>query len=82
MFMHINKVKTFAGYAWAVVSEVVRYDKEGKKYTELLPVEYSTESTMPLGSKVKNHHVAVFPYTEDGLEKAREVRKNLSKKSK
>lgn len=81
--MHINKVKTFEGYAWAVVSEVKRHKKvDGKDvvYTELLPVEYSTESTLPLGGKIKNQHVAVFPYTPEGLEKAREIRKNLSKK--
>lgn len=80
--LHINKVKTFHGVKWAVVGEVTRYKKEGDKcvkFTELLPVEYSTESTLPLGGKMKNQHVAVFPYTPEGLVKAKELRKNLSR---
>lgn len=72
--MTIEIVNTFYGKKYAVVSPFkstsTTKDAQGNYPTKVenLAVEYNN------GSRVE---VAVFPFTQEGLEKAREVKSNL-----
>lgn len=73
--VHINKIKTLNGYRYAVVApfKSTTKDKDGNMVnaTTELVVDYKVgENILP----------AIFPYSPDGLEKAKEVQK-LFKKS-
>ena len=74
--VHIRTVKTFSGEKkYAVVDKFksITQDKEGNIVTkeEFLPVDYK------VGKRVES---AVFPYTEEGLKKAKEIQKIFNKK--
>lgn len=79
--VHINKVKLFNGeLRYAVVEpfthSTVELDSRGNEEwvtkTEELPVEYK------VGDYI---YSAVFPLTEEGLTKAKEIQKLFNKKS-
>ena len=76
--VHIRKIKTLHGLRYAVVaphkSSTTKLDKNGKQIpvtkTEFLAVEYkSGDNVFP----------AIFPVTDDGLQKAKEVQKLFKK---
>lgn len=72
--LHIKKIKTWYGVRYAVVEPFTSYTVVEKKTIKTVadyPIEYKTSNGLA---------VAVFPLTEEGLAKAKEVR-NLFKKS-
>lgn len=73
--VHIRKIKTFTGeLKYAVVDEFksTTKDEEGKILTkvEILPVDYQVGKVI---------YPAIFPHTEEGLEKAKEIQKLFKK---
>jgi hypothetical protein len=79
--LHIRKVKTFSGLKYAVVDEFtyVTTDSEGKtvKKTEHFPVEYKTGTGF--NTRIEP---ALFPVTEEGLKRAKEIQKLFKNKRK
>lgn len=76
--VHIKKIKLFNGeLRYAVVSKVISttQDEKGKDIprVEYLPVDYKVG---------KETYPALFPVTEYGLRKAKEIQKVFKKKSK
>lgn len=69
--LHINKIKTMYGLKWAVTGTSYNFDKKGNKIPYTHAMEYST--------KTGGEQVAIFPLTEEGLVKAKEVREFLNK---
>lgn len=68
--MHINKVKTWNGLRYAIVDEFTSINTKGVKKTDELVVEYNTGS---------GTQVAIFPFTNEGLAKAKEIQKLMRK---
>lgn len=76
--VHIKKVKLFNGeLRYAVVSKVVStaQDEKGQDIprVEYLPVDYK------VGKEI---HSAIFPVTDEGLNKAKEIQKLFKNKKK
>jgi len=69
--LHINKIKTMYGLKWAIVGQSYTFDKKGNKTPYNHAVEYINSAKEP--------RVAIFPYTEEGFIKAKEIRKILMK---
>jgi len=73
--VHIRKIKTLYGLRYAVVDEFTSTtkDKDGKVITktEYHAIEYKQ------GDKI---FPAIFPVTEEGLEKAKEIQSIFKKK--
>lgn len=70
--MHINKIKTMYGLKYAVTDVSFTFDKKGNKVPYTHAVEY-------VSGERKEPKVAIFPLTDEGLEQARELRKELQK---
>lgn len=72
--VHIRIAKTIHGYAYSLVEEFTSTTKDidGKDVskTEFLPLDYK------VGKEILP---AVFPYNQDGLDKAKEIQKIYKK---
>lgn len=73
--LHIQKIKTMYGLKWAVVDTSFTLNKKGEKQFYTHAVEYQGSNYK---QDVRDVKVAVFPLTQEGLEKAREIRKMLN----
>lgn len=72
--LHINKIKTMYGLKYAIVGTSFTFNKKGEKVYYTHPVEYQGSNYK---QDIRDVHVAVFPLTQKGLEKAREIRASI-----